>query len=123
MKLLGDGIGDKITVKGYLAKQKSPQKEICKRLRQIIRETFPGISEEMNMGVPWYEGRYYLVALKDHVNLGFCIKGLDKKKLDLLEGAGRFMRHIKIRHLDEIDENRIVMLLKAARKRGGQYEK
>jgi hypothetical protein len=47
------------------------------RLRTIIFRTFPGIKEEMKWGVPSYaEGKYYIVALKTHVNLGFSIKDL-----------------------------------------------
>lgn len=71
----------------------------------------------MKMGVPWYEGRYYIVALKDHVNLGVCIGGLSGKQLALLEGTGKFMRHIKIRQLDEIDEKQIAALLRGVSKK------
>ena len=68
-----------INVDKYLEHQTSPQKEICIRLRKIIFKTFPGINEEMKWGVPAYaDGRYYFVALKNHVNLGFSIKGLSK---------------------------------------------
>ncbi len=99
-------------VDDYLKKQKSPQKEICMRLRKIILKTLPDVKEEMKMGVPWYEGKYYLVALKDHVNMGFCLKGLPKKEIDALEGAGKTMRHIKFFSLGDIEEKRIVRLLK-----------
>ena len=57
-------------VSDYIEKQTSPQKEICQRLRRIILQAFPNIKEEMKLGVPWYEGKYYIVALKKHVNLG-----------------------------------------------------
>jgi len=60
-------------IKKYIEKQKSPQKEIIKRLRKIILKTMPRINEEFKMGVPWYEGKYYLVGLRDHVNLGFSL--------------------------------------------------
>jgi len=99
-------------VDDYIEKQKSPQKEISEKLREIILETFPDIKEEMKLGVPWYEGKYYIVALKDHVNLGFSLKGLSKKEIELFEGGGKTMRHVKIRSLNEIDEKKIVVLLK-----------
>ena len=99
-------------VDAYIEKQKSPQKEICNKLREIILAAFPGIKEEMKMGVPWYEGKYYIVALKDHVNLGFSFKGLSAEELRLLEGGGKTMKHVKVRSLDEIDEKKIVELLK-----------
>ena len=102
-------------VDDYLEKQKLPQKEICKKLRKIILETFPDIKEEMKLGVPWYEGKYYIVALKNHVNLGFSLKGLSKKEIELFEGGGKTMKHIKIHSLNEIDEKKIVKMLKVVK--------
>jgi len=103
-------------VNDYIKKQKSPQKEICQKLRKIIIKAIPNIREKMWVGVPWYEGRYYIAALKDHVNMGFTIKGLPKKELDLFEGKGKTMRHIKIYSLADVDEKQIVKLLKVAKK-------
>jgi len=103
-------------VTDYIKKQKSPQKEICQKLRRIIIKTFPDIKEKMWVGVPWYEGKYYIVALKGHVNLGFAIKSLAKKELELFEGKGKTMRHIKIASLRDINEKQIVKLLKVAKK-------
>ncbi len=97
----------------YIKKQKSPQKEICIRLREIILNTFPGIKEEMKWGVPTYsDGKYYLVALKDHVNLGFSIKGLSREVMALFQGSGKTMRIIEIRSVKDINEKHIVSLLK-----------
>ena len=73
-------------VTDYFEKQKSPQKEILQKLRKIFLKTFPKIKEEIKMGVPWYEGKYYLVGFKDHVNIGFCIGGLSEKEQGLFEG-------------------------------------
>jgi hypothetical protein len=86
-------------------------------LRQIILRTFPNINEELKMGVPWYEGKYYIVALKDHVNLGFSLENLSKEEKALLEGAGKTMRHIKIRSLKDINEKEIVRLLRIVNKK------
>ena len=105
-------------VTGYISKQKSPQKEILQELRKIILKTFPKIKEEMMMGVPWYEGNYYLVGFKDHVNIGFCIGGLSEKERDLFEGKGKMMRHLKFFSLKEIDEKKMIKLLKLVNKNG-----
>ncbi len=96
----------------YIKKQKSPQRDTCQKLRNIILKTFPRIIEEMKMGVPWYEGKYYIVALKNHVNLGFSIKGFSDKEKELFEGAGKLMRPIKIYSVKGTDEKNIVKLLK-----------
>lgn len=114
MFLLMNGEVDK-----YIRKQKSPQKDICERLRSIILSTFPGIREEMKVGVPCYGcstvdscGKFYLAALKDHVNLGFSLRGLSKEQQGLLEGSGKTMKHVKVYSLADIDEQHIVRLLR-----------
>jgi hypothetical protein len=96
----------------YFNKQKSPQKEICRKLRRLIFDTFPGIEEEMKWGVPAYgNGKYYIVALKDHVNLGFSLKGIAKEDMALFDGGGKTMKHIEISSLKNIDKKRIIGLL------------
>jgi hypothetical protein len=101
----------------YIEKQGSPQKEIVQKLRKIILATFPNIKEEFKLGVPWYEGKYYIVALKDHVNLGFLLKGLSKEEQKLFEGGGKTMKHIKLCSLTDVDEEKIVKLLKMVDKK------
>ena len=103
-------------VKIYLDNLPSPQKEICKRIREIIFKTFPDLDESFKNGVPWYEDRYYIVGLKDHVNIGFSVKGLTQKEMRLFEGNGKFMRHIKIFSIDDIAESEIVKRLKVVKK-------
>ncbi|MDN5216147.1 DUF1801 domain-containing protein [Fulvivirgaceae bacterium BMA12] len=105
-------------VDAYISKQKAPQKEICQKLRQILFETFPGIHEEMKWGVPAYDhGKYYFVALKTHVNLGFSLKGLSKEEIALFEGNGKTMRHLKIQTVQEIDKEKTVSLLKLVKEK------
>jgi hypothetical protein len=103
-------------VEKYINKQKSPHKEICLKLRKIILKTFSKIEERMWAGVPFYDKRYYIVALKDHVNMGFAINGLSQKEIDLFEGKGKTMRHIKIYSPEDIDPKRIIKLLKVSKK-------
>jgi hypothetical protein len=99
-------------VEKYLEKQKSPQKEIAQRLRDTILKALPGIKEELKMGVPWYEGKFYVVALRDHVNLGFSVMGLSEQEMALFEGKGKMMRHVKFYSLDDMDEAKVVKLLR-----------
>ncbi len=73
---------------GYIEKQKSPQNQVCKKLREIILNTYPNIKEDMKYGVPYYGDKYYIVALKTYVNLGFLIKNLTREEIALLEGSG-----------------------------------
>ena len=108
----------------YIKKQKSPQKEICQRLREIILNTVPEINEEMRVGVPCYGstkndicGKYYIAALRDHVNLGFSLKGLSKEEISLFEGTGKTMKHIKVFSLEEMDEEKIISLIKLVKEK------
>jgi len=99
-------------VEKYLLNQKSPQREIVQRLRSLILKTFPDIKEEFKMGVPWYEGKFYVVALRDHVNLGFSVKGLSEQEKALFEGKGEMMRHVKFYSLEDANEARVTKLLR-----------
>ena len=97
----------------YIEKQESSQKEICKRLREIVLKTLPNIEEEMKWGVPSYaEGAFYIVALKDHVNLGFSMKGLSKEEQKRFEGSGKTMKTIRVSSIKEINEDQLVELLR-----------
>jgi hypothetical protein len=97
----------------YIGKQTSPQKELCLQLRGIIFGVFPGIEEEMKWGVPTYaKGKFYFVALKDHVNLGFSMKGLSKDEKKRFEGSGKTMKIIKFNSIQEIDETELANLLR-----------
>lgn len=98
-------------VHAYIERLPSPQREICEKLRVIILNTFPDIEETLKNGVPWYEDKYYLVGLKDHVNIGFSIKGLSSEEMRVFEGKGKVARHIKVYTPDDIDEDAIVRYL------------
>jgi hypothetical protein len=103
-------------VEQYIARQGSPQREICAMLRRIILGTYPEIEEGMKMGVPWYGKSFYIVALKDHVNLGFSLTGLTKEQVMLFQGSGATMKHIEFRDVDGIDEEKIFKLMEMVRK-------
>jgi len=102
------------TVDRYFSALESPQKEICLSLRGIIFRQIPSVHEEMKWGVPAYEGgKFYVVALKDHVNLGFSLKDLPEEKQRILKGSGKTMKHLEYYTLDDIDELTIKDLLKS----------
>jgi hypothetical protein len=97
----------------YIEKQQSPFKEICQKLRKFILDELPDIKEEMKWGVPTYAGgKFYLVALKDHVNMGFESKNLTPAQQKLFDGVAKTMAHIEIKMPAEIDEKRIRKLIK-----------
>jgi uncharacterized protein YdhG (YjbR/CyaY superfamily) len=107
-------------IDAYIKKQKSPQKETCQRLREIIFATFPKIEEEIKWGVPSYaSGMFYIVALKDHVNLGFSMENLSESERKGFEGSGKTMKVISVGSVQEINEKDIVEKLKLVWERTG----
>lgn len=99
-------------VKKYLQKLKSPQKEICNKLRKMILTNFPKIEETAMSEGLWYEGKFYLAAFKDHVNLGVGVEGLSDEELKNFEGKGKSMRHLKFYSTDDIGEEKLLKLMK-----------
>jgi hypothetical protein len=115
MKHMSNAVDD------YINKQSLPQKEICRILRGLILDTFPDAIEEMKWGVPAFGGgKFYIVALKDHVNLGFSLKGLTKEDEKLFDGGGKTMKHVQVPNPNDIDEERIVALLKLVDMKAGK---
>jgi hypothetical protein len=105
-------------IQTYIENQKSPQKEICWKLHEIIFAIFPNITEKMKWGVPAFaDGTFYIVALKDHVNLGFSKKGLSEEESSLFDGGGKTTVHLTINTLKDIDHERIIKLIKLVDKR------
>lgn len=95
----------------YISKTPQPQKKILVRLREIILNQYPNIKEQMKYGVPYFGEEFYLVNLKDHVNLGCSIKDLTKEQISKLKGTGKTVRHLPFYNLDDIDEDLIVQIL------------
>ena len=97
----------------YIEKQKSPQKEIIQKIRNIFQKTLPNCEEKKAWGVIVFaDGKFYLGAIKNRVHVGFAINGLSKEEIGLFEGSGKTMRHIKIHSLEDIDEKKLVKLIK-----------
>jgi len=67
----------------------------------------------MRWGVPVFtDGKFYIASLKDSVNLGFSINGLDAREVALFKGSGKAMRHIKIKTLQDVSQKKLVKLIK-----------
>lgn len=105
----------------YFGKQSEKHKQILNQLRTIILTTFPGIAEDFQWGVPVYDGgRFYLVSLKNQVNLGVSIINLNQDEIALFEGSGKTTRHIKVYDLLNVeDQTAIVNKLKLVKEKAG----
>jgi len=105
-------------VKQYIDRQKSPQKEIILEVRKIFYETLKNCEEKIGWGVIVLgDGKFYVAAMKSRVHVGFSIMGLDKKEVQILEGGGKTMRHVKIADLKSIDEPKLIKLIRLVDKK------
>ncbi len=105
-------------VEEYIEKQESPQKEIILKLREIFLKTLPNCLEKKTWGVVVLgNDKFYIGAIKNRVHVGFAITGLSKEEIKLFEGSGKTMRHIKIHSMDDIDEKKLVKLIKMVDKK------
>jgi hypothetical protein len=65
------------------------------------------------------DGICYIGVIKDHVNLGFIHGSSLADPQRILEGAGKQMRHIKIRSMPDLFRPSIRAYLQEARERAG----
>ena len=104
-------------VNEYIAALPVNIQDITTRLRNLIFETSENITEEIKWGMPSYSDKgnvCYLQSSKKHVNLGFY-NGASLNDTDrLLEGAGKQMRHIRIKKLEEIQPEKFKTLIQEA---------
>ena len=105
-------------VEKYIEKQQAPQKDILKKVRNLILESLTDCEEKTAWGVVTFAGgKFYIAALKNKVHVGFAINGLSKEEISQFEGSGKTMRHIKIHSLSDIDEKKLVKLIKMVDKK------
>ena len=107
------GINMDKQVDEYIEKQNSPQKEILQKVRTIFHKTLPSCEEKKAWGVAVFAGgKFYIAVIKNRVHIGFAINGLNNEEIDMFEGSGKTMRHIKIHSLNDINKDKLVKLIK-----------
>ena len=87
----------------------------CLKLRQIILQTFPDTKEVCKRGVPSYAGdKVFIRTMKNQVLLGFSVTGMQARQSALFPGRGKEIRIMKIKSNADINEKKIIKLLKIA---------
>ena len=91
---------------------------IAKRWFQVIRSCGDDVRELLHDGHPTAclndAAFAYVNAFKAHVNVGF-FRGAELADPEgLLEGTGRFMRHVKLSPAEDIDERSLRALIRTA---------
>lgn len=94
-----------INVDAYIAHFKGWQREVLTTLRAIIRQGAGDIDESILWSQPVFSSNgpvCYIKAFSDHVNFGFW-RGIELDDPDgLLVGDLTMMRHITIRHVNDV---------------------
>ncbi len=97
------------TVDSWMSRLEPDQRPIAEALRNLVVEAEPDLSEAIKWGNPTYEkqGRVcYLAATKSYVSLGFFNGAGLTDPHGSIEGTGKKMRHVKVRALTDIDQQR-----------------
>jgi hypothetical protein len=102
----------------YLAGQVPRNQTVIRALRTFVKRVAPQLQESVKWGNGcWLQGKApvaYLYSAPDYVQFGF-FRGSELDDPDgLLEGDGKFVRHIKVRKRADIDERAFEALLRQA---------
>ena len=92
--------------------------KLAQRWFEAMRESGDDVRELLHDGHPTAcvgdAAFAYVNAFKAHVNVGFFRGAELSDPSDLLEGTGKFMRHVKLRPEREIDATALIKLIETA---------
>lgn len=102
----------------WAADQTPKHKTIIRALRKLMKKVAPTLTES----VKWTNGCWigeewpvaFLHAEEDHLQFGFFGGSALSDPKGLLEGRGKFVRHIKIRKASDINETPFARLIRQA---------
>jgi hypothetical protein len=104
----------------WAADQDPKHRKLISALRNLVNKTAPNLSETVKWGNGCWVGKelpvIYIFAGYDILQFGFFggsyLSDSDPKKL--LKGSGKFVRHIPVQTLRDIDETAFKKLIKKA---------
>ena len=92
----------------YLDDQPPKNRPIIRALRRFVKRVESGLEESVKWGNGcWVKGKVpvsYVYSAPDHVQFGFFRGSALKDPQGLLEGNGRYVRHVKVRKPSDINE-------------------
>jgi hypothetical protein len=102
----------------FLRDQSSRNQDVIRALRTFVKRRAPQLQESVKWGNGcWVQGKVpiaYLYSAPDYVQFGFFRGSALKDPNRLLNGKGKFVRHIKVRRRADIDERAFDALLRQA---------
>jgi hypothetical protein len=102
----------------YLAGQPPKNQKIIRALRRFVKRVAPNLEESVKWGNGcWLQDGApvsYVYSARDYVQFGFFHGSKLEDPQRLLEGKGKFVRHIKVYETKDVDERAFGALLKQA---------
>jgi len=102
----------------YLAGQTPRNQDVIRALRTFVKRVAPQLQESVKWGNGcWIQGKApvaYVYSAPDHVQFGFFGGSALKDPMGLLNGKGKFVRHIRVGKRSDIDEIAFGALLRQA---------
>lgn len=106
------------TFDDYLGDQSPENRTIIRELRAFVKRTAPKLVESVKWGNGcWLKGRVpvaYVYAERVFVQFGFMLGSRLEDPRGLLEGSGKYVRHVKLLDAAEIYERALAALLRQA---------
>lgn len=102
----------------WAADQHARQKKMIGAIRKLVKKTSPTLTESVKWGNGVWLGKEWPVAFlhakDDHLQFGFFSGSELKDPKGLLQGSGKYIKHIKVFTLDDIDETAFARLIRQA---------
>lgn len=115
---LGGATRDDEAVRRWFAEPASATRVEARRWFEAWRDCGPDVDAVLHDGHPTACVRGvalgYVNAFTDHVNVGFYLGATLADPAGLLEGSGRFMRHVKVRPGEGRDDEALRALMRSA---------
>jgi hypothetical protein len=105
-------------IDAWMNEQSADLRAIARRWFDVMRERGDDVRELMHDGHPTAcagdAAFAYVNAFTAHVNVGFFRGAEIVDPAQLLEGTGKYMRHVKLRPGSEVDATALIELIDAA---------
>jgi hypothetical protein len=108
-----------MTVDEFVEAKVQPEyRDLVQELRRIIRAAAPQAEEVISYGIPMYKQRRTLAWInpsKSGITVGFTYGQRFEDRYQLLRGAAKHARNMRIRHPAELNQAALRYYLKQAR--------
>ncbi len=116
--MLKDTLAQSPAVAAWFEEHPGPLGEIAARWFGVMRQCGNDVTEVLHDGQPTAcvsgAAFAYVAAYTSHVNVGFFQGATLPDPAGLLEGSGKFMRHVKLRPEVAVDEGALSALIAVA---------